>query len=222
MIIWRGYGWVVPLIFFAFFLCMNVLVDSVSGSETYYQDNDWPRALGLLLGAVAVGGLGFLVNHKRRVVYVDEVTGEVAKAKSHSLFFVPIEYWTMLGPLLVGIAFYYDGQSDEQDLIYIAAPAVGDVYTVKLTEVFELEDDGYPYGVLVVHGFDAATVTMDWVPLRFTGLSGSRRDKSLQRLIDDYETSYSLQGESIGELLLFEYGQLRELKSGNAIVRIDR
>jgi hypothetical protein len=96
LIIWRGYGWLVPVVVFAAFILSQLSVDAMYG-EGYYKANSWPKHMGTISGAILVGALGYFLNHVRRTYLVDEETGELAgKAPSHSLFFIPIEYWSII------------------------------------------------------------------------------------------------------------------------------
>ena len=96
LIVWRGYGWLVPVVVIGAFILAQMAVDTLYGVG-FYQANAWPKHVGTVTGAVLVGALGYFLNHVRRAWLVDEETGEViGKAPSHSLFFVPVEYWSVI------------------------------------------------------------------------------------------------------------------------------
>ena len=96
LIVWRGYGWLVPVVVFGAFILAQISVDALYG-EGFYKANTWPKHVGTITAAVLLGGLGYFLNYVRRAWLVDEDTGEViGKAPSHSLFFVPVEYWSVI------------------------------------------------------------------------------------------------------------------------------
>ena len=96
LIVWRGYGWLVPVVVFGAFVLAQVSVDALYG-DGFYKANTWPKHVGAVTGAILIGALGYFLNHVRRAILVDEETGEViGKAPSHSLFFVPVEYWSVI------------------------------------------------------------------------------------------------------------------------------
>ena len=96
LVVWRGFGWLVPVFVMAALIVSQLSVDAFYG-EGFYTANAWPKQAALALAAVSVGLLGFLVNHVKRKVLIDEETGEaLGKAPSHSLFFIPIEYWAII------------------------------------------------------------------------------------------------------------------------------
>ncbi len=96
LIVWRGFGWLVPVIVMAALILSQLSVDSIYG-DGFYTANAWPKQAAFVAAAVLVGFLGFFLNHMKRGYLVDEETGEVVgKAPSHSLFFIPVEYWAVI------------------------------------------------------------------------------------------------------------------------------
>ena len=101
LVVWRGFGWLVPVIVFAALILSQLSVDDLYG-EGFYTANAWPDHAAYILGAIAVGLLGLVLNHVKRKIPVDEKTGEpLGKAASHSLFFMPVEYWAIIVLALV-------------------------------------------------------------------------------------------------------------------------
>ena len=91
----------VPVVVFGALILSQLSVDAVYG-DGFYTANDWPKQAAFIVAAFSVGLLGFFLNHVRRQVLVDEETGEnVGKAPSHSLFFIPIEYWAVITLALI-------------------------------------------------------------------------------------------------------------------------
>ena len=76
LVVWRGFGWLVPVVVFAALVLSQLSVDSLYG-EGFYTANTWPKQAAFILGAIAVGLLGFILNHVKRQILVDEETGEV-------------------------------------------------------------------------------------------------------------------------------------------------
>ena len=96
LIIWRGYGWLVPVVVFAALILSQLSVDAVYG-DGFYTANAWPKQAASMVAAILVGFIGIYLNHTKRQIQVDEETGQVlGKAPSHSLFFIPIEYWALI------------------------------------------------------------------------------------------------------------------------------
>ena len=80
MIIWKGLGFVVVLIFFACMYCMDSL--------------GWPKSIVLILGGGLVAALGLYLDKLPGREMIDKATGEEFVLKpSHSLFFIPVIYW---------------------------------------------------------------------------------------------------------------------------------
>ncbi|MDJ0814055.1 MAG: hypothetical protein QNJ23_10010 [Woeseiaceae bacterium] len=96
LIVWRGLGWLVPVIVMAALILSQASVDAVYG-DGFYTANAWPKQAAFVAAALAVGVLGFFLNYKLRKVLINEETGEaVGKAPSHTLFFIPVEYWAVI------------------------------------------------------------------------------------------------------------------------------
>ncbi|MBY5982283.1 hypothetical protein [Ferrimonas balearica] len=140
MIIWRGLGWLVPVIAIGLMLLMQLALDGLFGEGTY-QGEGWSLWLTLFLIALVVGFFGVAANHRE---------GEGPHPPQHALFFIPIQYWALLIPLLVGLGSYFEGEREEQMAAYLAEPRVEDIYLMDLSSAFDLEDPAFPYGALKV------------------------------------------------------------------------
>lgn len=104
LIIWRGLGWLVPVVGFAMMVLTQLAIDSTHG-DGFYTANTWPKNVAVAAAAVSVGLLGWYLNHVRRGTIVDEESGEVlGKAPSHNLFFIPVEYWALIIPAVFLLA----------------------------------------------------------------------------------------------------------------------
>jgi hypothetical protein len=96
LVVWRGFGWLVPVIVVAALILTQLSVDAVHG-EGFYTANAWPKTVAFVAAAICVGLLGLFLNYMKRQVLVDDETGEaVGKAPAHSLFFIPVEYWAIV------------------------------------------------------------------------------------------------------------------------------
>ena len=95
LVVWRGFGWLVPVVVIAALILTQLSVDAVHG-EGFYTANAWPKQAAFIVAAFSIGILGFFLNHQKRRMLFDEETGEaLGKAPAHSLFFIPIEYWAI-------------------------------------------------------------------------------------------------------------------------------
>jgi len=103
LVVWRGFGWLVPVFVFGALILTQLAVDAFYG-EGFYTANGWPKQAAFIVAAFSVGLLGFFLNHMKRQILIDEETGEeVGKAPAHSLFFIPIEYWAVI---VLALAFW--------------------------------------------------------------------------------------------------------------------
>lgn len=107
MIIWSGYGFIIFIIVFVDSLIAELISQSVTHDETYYQKNLIPLGLSFIVSGVVIYSLKKYFDRKKAnnegTRIFDKVT--IAK-KGHHLFFIPIEYWayiiTVLGIVLIG------------------------------------------------------------------------------------------------------------------------
>jgi hypothetical protein len=88
MIIWSGYGLLVPAVFLLSFFLTPQVVDGLSGNPRYWQTHLWPRLVCFLLAGGICGALGVLMNYNER---------------RHTLYFIPVEYWGII-IAVVGVA----------------------------------------------------------------------------------------------------------------------
>lgn len=96
LIILRGYGWSVPVIILSVMALSQLAIDAFCG-DGFYTANAWPKNVAVILATISAGLLGLYLNHIKRRTLVDDETGEVlGKAPSHSLLFIPIEYWAVI------------------------------------------------------------------------------------------------------------------------------
>jgi hypothetical protein len=93
MIIWTGWGILVPVVFFAVTILFQMLVDGILGPDTYSQAKHF-QFFGTSAAALAVWLAGKRMNTKTERRVIDKETGEEMVLKSnHSFFFIPMQYW---------------------------------------------------------------------------------------------------------------------------------
>ena len=82
--IWRRRGWLVPVLFLACFVAVQLLVDLLMGSGYYTSHR--PAHLGAtIFTSLVVSAVGVILNHRNR-----------NGGSKHSFFFIPIEFWGLI------------------------------------------------------------------------------------------------------------------------------
>ncbi len=213
MIIWRGAGFLVPVIVFASFLLMQISMDAIWG-DGYYKSNEWTKTAAIIVAALVIGLLGYFLNYKKRTKAIDEETGDVVKSPAHSLFFIPIEYWMIIVPLFILWVEGISAEQDAKDLEYIQSPVVNDMYLVDYTGIFNGFDESYKYGVMKVSQVSPDAVGFIASGLSYNGKSGPREDVQ-EGKVD--ESKYFVEG-----IATFTISELVELKEGNSIYEVIR
>lgn len=176
LVIWRGYGWVLPLVVFLAFLASQVVVDLFQG-DGYYSSHEWPKAMAVAFSAVVAAAMGYFLNYRFRKVVVNEETGEVVgKSPSHSLFFVPVQYWAVIIPLLAFWVYQSELESDKRQAELVAGPEINDVYMVDYTKIFDEFDKTYKYGAMKVVDVGEAVVKVSLSEMSYNMRSGPRED----------------------------------------------
>jgi len=91
--IWRGYGFLVPLITIAL-----VGITSVLFSAIFRTTQPYGVCIGALAAAVAIWYTGNSFNsHAKDRVMIDKITGQEFIIKpNHSLFFIKMQYWAYI------------------------------------------------------------------------------------------------------------------------------
>ena len=97
MIVWKGWGILAIVIAIVCSVAMQLLCDAVFGAG-YYRSSRWAMPLALLLALLLASGIIFFVgqklNNKPGKVVIDKETNEEYILKStHSLFWIPLQYW---------------------------------------------------------------------------------------------------------------------------------
>jgi hypothetical protein len=212
-IVWRGFGWAVPVIVIAAFILMQLSVNTILG-EGYYSSNEWPKTASILIGAALVGLLGYFLNYQKRTVVVDEETGEKHKSSSHALFFIPIEIWAIIIPVVFFWAQHSNAEQHAKEIALIQSPAVNDKYSVDFTEIFEGADNEYKYGVMKVMQVTPGGVEVRISDIAYNKKSGVRSDIMEGKADDD--------GYYSSNTAAFSHAELAHYHEGEAIYKVSR
>nr|WP_320147009.1 hypothetical protein [uncultured Anaeromusa sp.] len=100
MLVWRGYGFVVPVkVLFVCFVSQYFL--DAMFFKGYYRFSKWPVSVALFIAAVPIWLLGKKLNENAEQILFDPRTNQEVKiVNTHSLFWIRMEYWA---PILVVI-----------------------------------------------------------------------------------------------------------------------
>jgi hypothetical protein len=99
MIIFTGLGFLAVLLPIFIYTGTQYVVNAIMGNNMYFTENAWPKFVGVLIGGIVVWFLGKHLNKNKAQVLIDKETGkEVVLKKTHTLFFIPMEYW---GPIVI-------------------------------------------------------------------------------------------------------------------------
>ena len=88
------------VIAFGLSLAANLITNGLTGSGAYWDAHKWPLALSLFASGAACLPLGLYFRDLKAQVLIDPKTGkEVILRQSHTLFFIPVLWWS---PVLAG------------------------------------------------------------------------------------------------------------------------
>jgi len=97
MIIWSGFGFLVPVIGIGSLVLTQYLTELITQNEQFYKENDWVNILAMVLAAALTLGLHKLLNPPNPKRLIDADTGEeFVLRRSHSFFFIPVKWWTFI------------------------------------------------------------------------------------------------------------------------------
>lgn len=103
VIFWSGRGYLVPLGTFLASLATEIVTESLSGDEHYYQERAWPLWLALMTAAAVCYGLGKKLNRPTTDPNAQASLAPPPARPLHTFFFVRMEYWgAILAALAVG------------------------------------------------------------------------------------------------------------------------
>jgi len=98
MIIWSGWGIATALIGVLGLVFAVVVPEKLTGSKDFLKHHTWVWMLAMSLAALVNFGFYklFLAKEKSRIV-IDKQTGqEIHLRKNHSLFFIPVKWWSFI------------------------------------------------------------------------------------------------------------------------------
>jgi hypothetical protein len=105
MIIWRGWGFLVAVFAFGASLAMEVVTESMTGDDGFYQKEAWPLALAFVIAGVVTWFVGRKLHARGARAVIDEATGQrLTIGGSHTFFFVPMHYWAAVLTALAGLS----------------------------------------------------------------------------------------------------------------------
>ena len=97
MFVYKGAGFVVPVIAFGTLVATELLVERGFGDDRYYQHHGWPKFAGLMIAAIVVLAVGRAMNRREAKTLVEKDTGrEIVQRPEHTFFFVNVEHWGYL------------------------------------------------------------------------------------------------------------------------------
>ncbi len=201
MIIWRGWGILVPVVLLLGLATVQLIVDRLFGDGFYTQTKS-VQSMAIIGISVAIGLCGFSMNRGR------------SYGERHSFFFIPVEYWGIIAPIILFGGLNYSAESNAQDLKYLRAPEVNDLYVADLTELFEIDNPKFKYGVMKVVGVSSSFVRVVVGNVTYDQSSGPRgdvRDGSAKKR--EYYNPKTFE---------FEYAELESFKNDKIIYSVYR
>ncbi len=105
MIVWSGFGFLVPVITFGCLLATEAGIEALYRDNKYYQSHGWPTLAAFLLAAIIIWPISGILDRRGGRTLVDPATGEqVIIGGSHTFFYIPMKWWPVVCVAL-GIAF---------------------------------------------------------------------------------------------------------------------
>ena len=105
LMIWRGLGFLVPIIFFIGVLLTQSIAAAIWGNSVLDRDN-LLMAISCFVAAIICYLIGSLFDRKKPKVYIDKETGqEFVVKKTHSFFFIPLKTWGFILPIIAIVLF---------------------------------------------------------------------------------------------------------------------
>lgn len=174
-LMWRGVGWLVPVIAVASLLVTQVVINLIFGAGSY-QEFPWAKDVAIILGMIFIGLAGWNFNYRKRTTHKDPVTELTTKSPQHHFLFIPIQYWVLIMPLFFVWAFKTSAETEARHIVYINEPQVGDIYFINMKKMKEGHDDIYKYGAMKIVSFDGDTINFIVGKEFYNKSKGSRID----------------------------------------------
>lgn len=213
MIIWRGYGWLVPVIVIASYIGTHYSINSMNG-DGYFEANPWVKLTILFGDIMVIGLLGYFLNYKYRATLIDEETAEELRSPSHTLFFIPIQYWAIILPVFFFWQQSYSAEQNAQDKIYIASPEISDIYHVDYSKINTGSDEKFKYGLMKVTVVSPMGIQVLVSNMVYDRQSGVAKDISENKTDD--------RAYFADETAIFTHQDLIELEQAGAIYSVSR
>ena len=158
MLFWRRLGWLVPVILAAVFVGGQLGLNAVKGWG-FYESTPLVKPILATLAALLIGISGYVLNSRSAAGYLHESTGKRIDAPSHTFFFVRMELWALIIPVLFIFPHFNELRTYNAQTSYMEDPAVGDIYIVNFREIGLPYGKGFEHGVLKIDAVEDETVT---------------------------------------------------------------
>jgi hypothetical protein len=97
MIFWAGYGFIVAIIVFINSLLAELISESISHNDEFYQKNYIPLGISFIVSGIIIYYLKKYFDKKKANNEGTRVFDKVTIAKEgHHLFFIPFKYWSYI------------------------------------------------------------------------------------------------------------------------------
>ena len=94
-IVWKGWGIVGILIPIIVIFIVHSITTMLFGDE--YKNNSLILALELVISAIPIYFIGIKLNKKvGQIVIIKETNEEIELKETHSLFWIPLQYWSFI------------------------------------------------------------------------------------------------------------------------------
>lgn len=106
MLIFSGYGFLVPIVTFGCLVASEFSVEAITKNEAYYQDHGWPKSAAFFASAIVLFLIGRYVGDPGGRLLTDPNTGEefYIPKNQQSFFFIPLIWWPAILACLGAIA----------------------------------------------------------------------------------------------------------------------
>ena len=107
MLIWSGWGILVPILLAGVWFGFQEGVTKYFGDESYFLTETWPRIAAMAVAGILLFALGRRFHRVKGKVMVDKETGKEVNIKPrHTFFFLKMEAWGFLAPALAVASIY--------------------------------------------------------------------------------------------------------------------
>lgn len=109
MLFWSGYGLLVMVIYFATFFLLKLSFDFSTLDIPYINNQSLPSEITLFISGIIIFLIGrYLNNRSEPIIHRFIFTGDSYVGKSHTLFYIPMEYWGIAFILLPVLSNVYE------------------------------------------------------------------------------------------------------------------